>query len=78
MDKSLKDLINNIDSGTLADAEEIFNNIMDIRAGEALDTYRQQIANNIFNDSGEDHEEFESNEEDGVGPEDLGDEDAEV
>lgn len=78
MDKSVADLINNIDSGTLADAEEIFKNIMDVRAGNALDVYRQQIANNIFNDAEEDYEEFESDDEDHFESEDLGDEDAEI
>ena len=37
MENSVTDLINNIESGTLADAEQVFNDIMDIKAGTALD-----------------------------------------
>lgn len=77
MDKSVADLINSIDSGALADAEEMMKNIMDIRAGEALDAYRQQVANNIFNDPEEDYEEYDDEDTD-LEIEDLGDEDAEV
>lgn len=49
MDDSVTNLINNIDSGTLADAEKVFNDIMDIKAGNAIDAYRQVIAGNVFN-----------------------------
>jgi hypothetical protein len=49
MENNVADLINNIESGTLADAEQVFNGLMDIKAGNALDAYRQQIAMNVFN-----------------------------
>lgn len=79
MDKSVADLINNIDNGTLADAEEIFKNIMDVRAGTALDNYRQQVADNIFNGSDEDFDDDEENFDDQDELEDLGDdEDADI
>ena len=64
MDKSaLTDLINNIDSGTLADAEQVFNDIMDLKAGEALDSYRQQVAASMFG-SENSYEDEESDYED--------------
>lgn len=83
MENTIKDLINNIDSGSLADAEEIFRNIMDIRAGESLEAYRQQVANGIFNDEDDEYAEYESDEgEDDedfdLETEDLGDDDAEI
>jgi hypothetical protein len=49
MENNVADLINNIESGTLADAEQVFNGLMDIKAGAALDAYREQIAMNVFN-----------------------------
>ena len=49
MENNVTDLINNIESGTLADAEQVFNDLMDMKAGNALDAYRQQIAMNVFN-----------------------------
>ena len=60
MENSVTDLINNIESGTLADAEQVFNDIMDIKAGTALDAYRQQIAMNVFNGQEESEPEEES------------------
>ena len=48
MERSVADLTNNIDNGTLADAQQVFNDIMDLKAGEALDSYRQQVAANMF------------------------------
>ena len=51
---SVADLINNIENGTLADAEQVFKDIMDVKAGNALNTYRQEIATNIFNGGEED------------------------
>lgn len=49
MENNVADLINNIESGTLADAEQVFNDLMDMKAGNALDAYREQIAMNVFN-----------------------------
>lgn len=49
MTQSVADLINNIENGTLADAEQVFKDIMDVKAGNALDAYRQEIAANVFN-----------------------------
>ena len=49
MENNVADLINNIESGTLADAEQVFNDLMDMKAGAALDAYREQIAMNVFN-----------------------------
>lgn len=51
---SVADLINNIENGTLADAEQVFKDIMDVKAGNALNNYRQEIATNIFNGGEED------------------------
>lgn len=81
MDKSVADLINNIENGTLAGAEEIFKDIMDVRAGTTLDNYRQQVANNIFNGSEEesfDEDDFDDEDLDDEDFEDLGDEDADI
>ncbi len=82
MDKSVADLINNIENGTLADAEEIFKDIMDVRAGNALDSYRQQVANNIFNggeeESFDDEDLDDDNEDLDLEPEDSGEDDAEI
>ena len=48
MDNSnISDLINNIESGTFADAEQVFNDIMDLKAGEQLDQMRQDMAAGI-------------------------------
>ncbi len=60
MENNVADLINSIESGTLADAEQVFNDIMDIKAGTALDAYRQQIAMNVFNGQEESEPEEES------------------
>ncbi len=77
MSNSVADLINNIENGTLAGAEEIFKDIMDVRAGTALDNYRQQVASNIFNDS--EDESFDDEDLDDEDFEDLGDdEDADI
>jgi hypothetical protein len=47
---NVADLINNIENGTLADAEQVFNDIMDLKAGSALDAYRQNVASDMFNE----------------------------
>ncbi|NBO69853.1 hypothetical protein EBV26_05115 [bacterium] len=82
MTQSVADLINNIENGTLADAEEIFKGIMDVRAGNALDAYRQEVANNIFNGGDEeslDDEGLDDDNEDlDLEPEDSGEDDADV
>lgn len=57
MDNSnISDLINNIEDGTFADAEQVFNDIMDLKAGEQLDQMRQDMAAGIYNDTPEDNE----------------------
>ena len=57
MDNSnISDLINNIENGTFADAEQVFNDIMDLKAGEHLDQMRQDMAAGIFNDTPEDND----------------------
>ncbi len=59
MDNSnISDLINNIENGTFADAEQVFNDIMDLKAGEHLDNMRQDMANCVFNDT-PDEEDFD-------------------
>ena len=79
MDNSVADLINNIESGTLADAEQVFNDLMDIKAGTALDAYRQQIAMNVFNgQESEPEEDFDTDFEDESDEDFSGEEDAEV
>lgn len=79
MDNSVADLINNIESGTLADAEQVFNDLMDIKAGTALDAYRQQIAMNVFNGQGsEPEEDFDTDAQDESDEDFTGEEDAEV
>jgi hypothetical protein len=79
MENSVADLINNIESGTLADAEQVFNGLMDIKAGTALDAYRQQIAMNVFNgQESEPEEEFDTAVEDESEEDFTGEEDAEV
>ena len=79
---SVADLINNIENGTLADAEQVFNDIMDLKAGEALDTYRQSVAAGMFNnpeDDSFDDNQVDEDEFDGEDLEDLGDnEDADL
>lgn len=82
MSDSIKNLINNIDNGSLADAEEIFNNIMDLKAGEALDAYRQHVATNMFGgeevDEYEDEDAADDSEEDSIEDDFSGDEDEDV
>jgi hypothetical protein len=79
MENNVTDLINNIESGTLADAEQVFNGLMDIKAGNALDAYRQQIAMNVFNgQESEPEEESDADIEDESEEDFTGEEDAEV
>ena len=79
MENSVADLINNIESGTLADAEQVFNGLMDIKAGTALDAYRQQIAMNVFNgQESEPEEDFDTDVEDDSEEDFTGEDDAEV
>lgn len=80
MNNGVTDLINNIENGTLADAEQVFKDIMDVKAGNALDAYRQQIAANVFNDEPADVEGDESDEDfDDESEEDFsGEDDAEI
>ena len=80
MDNSnISDLINNIENGTLADAEQVFNDLMDIKAGNALDAYRQQIAANVFNGPEDtDSEEFDNDFEDESEEDFSGEDDAEI
>jgi hypothetical protein len=79
MENNVADLINNIESGTLADAEQVFNDLMDIKAGAALDAYRQQIAMNVFNgQESEPEEEFDTDIEDESEEDFTGEDDAEV
>lgn len=60
MDNSnISDLINNIENGTFADAEQVFNDIMDLKAGEHLDQMRQDMAAGIFNDTPDDDTDFD-------------------
>lgn len=68
----INDLINNIESGTLADAEDIFNDIMDLKAGEQLDQMRQDVAAGIFNEPS-DEDEFDHYEvyDDDASPDEL-------
>ena len=79
MENNVTDLINNIESGTLADAEQVFNDLMDIKAGQALDAYRQQIAMNVFNgQESEPEEDFDTDVEDESEEDFTGEDDAEV
>lgn len=79
MENNVADLINNIESGTLADAEQVFNGLMDIKAGTALDAYRQQIAMNIFNgQESEPEEDFDADSQDDSEEDFTGEDDAEV
>jgi hypothetical protein len=79
MENNVADLINNIESGTLADAEQVFNDLMDMKAGNALDAYRQQIAMNVFNgQESEPEEESDADIEDESEEDFTGEEDAEV
>lgn len=79
MENNVTDLINSIESGTLADAEQVFNGLMDIKAGNALDAYRQQIAMNVFNgQESEPEEESDADIEDESEEDFTGEEDAEV
>jgi hypothetical protein len=79
MENNVADLINNIESGTLADAEQVFNDLMDMKAGAALDAYRQQIAMNVFNgQESEPEEESDTDIEDESEEDFTGEDDAEV
>jgi hypothetical protein len=79
MENNVADLINNIENGTLADAEQVFNDLMDIKAGAALDAYRQQIAMNVFNgQESEPEEESDTDVEDESEEDFTGEDDAEV
>jgi hypothetical protein len=78
---SVADLINNIENGTLSDAEQVFNDIMDLKAGQAIDAYREKIASDVFGDSQEfEVEDSDENFEDEQDLEDdfAGDEDEDV
>lgn len=79
MENNVADLINNIESGTLADAEQVFNDLMDMKAGNALDAYREQIAMNVFNgQESEPEEESDTDAEDESEKDFTGEDDAEV
>lgn len=53
MDNNISDMINSIESGTFADAEKIFNDVMDLKVGQQLDQMRQDMAATIFGDESE-------------------------
>lgn len=79
MTHSVADLINNIENGTLADAEQVFNDIMDLKAGNVLDAHRQQVAANMFGGPEELEDEESDNDFDDESDEDFsGEEDADV
>lgn len=79
MTHSVADLINNIENGTLADAEQVFNDIMDLKAGAALDAYRQQVATNMFGDPEQLEDEESDNDFDDESEEDFsGEDDADI
>ena len=79
MSNGVADLINNIENGTLADAEQVFNDIMDLKAGAALDAYRQQVATNMFGDPEQLEDEESDNDFDDESEEDFsGEDDAEI
>lgn len=85
MDSSnISDLINNIENGTFADAEQVFNDIMDLKAGEHLDQMRRDMAANVFNDTPDEADEFDHYEitdegDDEYGePEEIEDEDEDL
>jgi hypothetical protein len=75
MENNVADLINNIESGTLADAEQVFNDLMDMKAGNALDAYREQIAMNVFNGQESDPEDDSDTDFDDESEEDFTGED---
>ena len=78
MTQSVVDLINNIENGTLADAEQVFNDIMDLKAGAALDAHRETVASNMFDDPQDDEDDqFEDDSEDDT-LEDAGEDDADL
>jgi hypothetical protein len=58
MDNSnISDLINNIESGTFADAEQVFNDIMDLKAGEIVNARREEMAAGTFDMDSEETQE---------------------
>lgn len=75
---SVADLINNIENGTLADAEQVFKDIMDVKAGNALDAYRQEIAANVFNNPEDLDDESDYDSEDESEEDFSGEDDAEI
>lgn len=75
---SVADLINNIENGTLADAEQVFKDIMDVKAGNALDAYRQEIAANVFNNPEDLDDESEYDSDDESEEDFSGEDDAEI
>ena len=75
---SVADLINNIENGTLADAEQVFKDIMDVKAGNALDAYRQEIATNVFNNPEDLDDESEYDSDDESEEDFSGEDDAEI
>ena len=77
MENNVADIINNIESGTLANAEQVFNDLMDMKAGAALDAYREQIAMNVFNgQESEPEEDFDTDVEDESEEDFTGEDDA--
>jgi hypothetical protein len=55
--EAITDLINNIENGTLADAEQVFNDIMDLKAGEIVNARREEMAAGTFDMDSEETQE---------------------
>ena len=55
--EAITDLINNIENGTLADAEQVFNDIMDLKAGEFVNARRDEMTARAFDMDSEETQE---------------------
>ena len=60
----IKNLINNIESGSMTDAGEDFNTALNAKIGDILSARREEIANTVFNnEDAEDDREGDANED---------------
>jgi len=48
-DKAISDMLDNMIANKASDVQQNFNDIMQARTGEALDTLRQEKAQDVFN-----------------------------
>jgi hypothetical protein len=55
--EAITDLINNIENGTLAYSEQVYNDILDLKAVEIVNARREEMAAGAFNMDSEETQE---------------------